>query len=190
MTINNAPIADDRPSPFEVDHGIPMKMPLDVQPLMDQTWQNRGTGRLVRDAMVYHSDGTLADAAPYPALYEYDAQQRYEYDHPERIRAIHQLAHEQMVQAKLRMTVAENLTRPARVYEVGDFVKLKLDHIQLPVWTVAKCKKLRGKYFGSFPVVAVHSPLAIELRLPAWMHRNIHPVFYWRIGQCEARFST
>eukprot|EP01043_Picozoa_sp_COSAG02_P082609 COSAG02_NODE_20796_length_815_cov_1.150838_1_plen_137_part_01 len=25
---------------------------------MDQTWQNRGTGRLVRDAMVYHSDGT------------------------------------------------------------------------------------------------------------------------------------
>ena len=55
---------------------------------------------------------------------------------------------------------------------------LRLDHIQLPVWSVAKCKKLRGKYFGSFPVVAVHSPLAIELRLPSWMHARMHPVFH------------
>ena len=55
---------------------------------------------------------------------------------------------------------------------------LRLDHIQLPVWSVAKCKKLRGKYFGSFPVVAVHSPLAIELRLPSWMHDRMHPVFH------------
>ena len=31
---------------------------------------------------------------------------------------------------------------------------------------------------GSFPVVAVHSPIAIELRLPDWMHQNIHPVFH------------
>ena len=131
---------------------------------MDQTWQNRGAGRLVRDTMVYSADGTLEDAAPYPSIYEYRAQQRYEYDHPERIRAIHQLAHEQMLQAKVRMAETENANRPNRLYQVGDFVKLKLDHIQLPVWTVAKCKKLRGKYFGSFPVVAVHSPIAICIR--------------------------
>ena len=43
---------------------------------------------------------------------------------------------------------------------------------------MSKCRKLRGKYFGAFPVVAVHSPLAIELRLPAWMHSRIHPVFH------------
>ena len=44
-------------------------------------------------------------------------------------------------------------------------VMLKLDHIQLPVWTISKCKKLRGKYFGAFPVVAVHSPIAIDRRI-------------------------
>ena len=35
-----------------------------------------------------------------------------------------------------------------------------------------------GKYFGPFPVVAVHSPIAIEVRLPAWLHANLHPVFH------------
>ena len=42
----------------------------------------------------------------------------------------------------------------------------------------SKCRKLRGKYVGSFPVVAVHSPIAIEVRLPNWLHKNIHPVFH------------
>ena len=70
----------------------------------------------------------------------------WQLSYPERIRAIHQLAHEQMLQAKLRMEQTENLNRPPHQYKVGDVVKLKLDHIQLPVWTVAKCKKLRGKY--------------------------------------------
>lgn len=35
-----------------------------------------------------------------------------QYDHPERIRAIHQLAHEQMLQAKLRMEQTQNVNRP------------------------------------------------------------------------------
>ena len=52
--------------------------------------------------MQYDAEGQLLDVAPYPAIYEYAAQQRYEYDHPERMRAIHQLAREQMIQAKLR----------------------------------------------------------------------------------------
>ena len=136
------------------------------------------SAQLVRDTMVYGVHGELLDTAPYPAIYEYHAQRQYEYDHPERIRAIHQLAHEAMLQAKLRMNEIDNANRPSQVYRVGDYVMLKLDHIQLPVWTVAKCRKLRGKYFGAFPVVAVHSPLAIELRLPAWMHQQIHPVFH------------
>ena len=74
-----------------------------------------------------------------------------------------------MIQAKLRMEQMANENRPVRQYQVGDYVRLKLDHIQLPVWSVSKCKKLRGKYFGPFPVVAVHSPIAIELRLPKWL---------------------
>eukprot|EP01046_Picozoa_sp_COSAG06_P055358 COSAG06_NODE_10156_length_1738_cov_4.849908_3_plen_91_part_01 len=50
--------------------------------------------------------------------------------------------------------------------------------LTMPVWTVSKCRKLRGKYVGSFLVVAVHSPIAIEVRLPSWLHKNIHPVFH------------
>eukprot|EP01046_Picozoa_sp_COSAG06_P035536 COSAG06_NODE_3828_length_4861_cov_4.239605_4_plen_195_part_00 len=76
------------------------------------------------------------------------------------------------------MEEAENRSRPQRQYEVGDHVRLKLDHLQLPVCTVSKCRKLRGKYVGSFPVVVVHSPIAIEVRLPTWLHKNIHPVFH------------
>ena len=178
MAINNAPIAEDRPSPFEVETGLAMKLPIDTQPLMGQTWQNRGDAELVRDTMQHDDTGAITDVAPYPALYEHHAQQRYEFDHPERMRAIHQMAREQMLQAKLRMQDVANQNRPQRTFEVGDYVMLRLDHIQLPVWSVAKCKKLRGKYFGSFPVVAVHSPLAIELRLPSWMHVRMHPVFH------------
>ena len=119
MAINNASAGEGRPSPFEIEHGVAMKVPVDTQPLMYQTWQNYGEGQLIRDTMVYDDEGTLLDAAPYPAIYEYPEQQRYEYDHPERIRAIHQLAHEQMVQAKLRMAEDANSTRPAREYQVG-----------------------------------------------------------------------
>jgi hypothetical protein len=61
---------------------------------------------------------------------------------------------------------------------LGDYVRLSLEHLTLPVWAVAKCHKLRGKYFGAFQVVAVHSPIAIELRLPSWLHSSIHPVFH------------
>ena len=67
----------------------------------------------------FHNTCPSRPLVPIPKYY-------VEYDHPELIRAIHQLAHEQMVQAKLRMTVTENSTRPARVYEVGDFVKLMI----------------------------------------------------------------
>lgn len=178
MTINNAVLSEGGKSPFELETGTAMRLPIDTQPLMDQTWQNRGCGQMVRDTMQYGDDGQLLDVAPYPAIYEYAAQQKYEYDHPERMRAIHQLAREQMVQAKLRMADKLNEHRPDRVYEEGDYVRLSLEHLQIPAWALSKCSKLRGKYFGSFPVVAVHSPIAIEVRLPAWLHANVHPVFH------------
>jgi hypothetical protein len=130
MAINNAPIADDRPSPFEVETGLAMKLPIDTQPLMGQTWQNRGDAELVRDTMQHDESGSITDVAPYPALYEHYSQQRYEFDHPERMRAIHQMAREQMLQAKLRMQDVENRNRPQRTYEVGDYVMLRLDHMR------------------------------------------------------------
>ena len=48
---------------------------------------------------------------------------------------------------------------------------------KLPVWTAAKCAKLRGRYFGPFRVAAVHSPVAIELELPGFM-QGVHPVVH------------
>eukprot|EP01046_Picozoa_sp_COSAG06_P039540 COSAG06_NODE_4686_length_4036_cov_7.714757_5_plen_90_part_00 len=51
-----------------------------------------------------------------------------------------------------------------------------------PTWPPSrlsfKCRKLRGKYVGPFPIVAVHSPIAIEVRLPSWLHANLHHVFH------------
>ena len=152
--------------------------PFDVRSLSDQSWENRGDASLVRDTMVYDSRGQLLDKAPYPAVYERAHQQRCEMEHPERMRAMHQLAREQMVQAKMRMADKENQYRSGKTYEVGDSVRIKLDHVQLPVWTVSKCRKLRGKYFGPFTVAAVHSPIAVEVTLPKWLHANLHPVFH------------
>ena len=68
--------------------------------------------------MQYDDQGVLLDQAPYPAVYEYKSQQQFEFDHPERMRAIHQLAREQMLQAKLRMKEMANQNRPHRSYEV------------------------------------------------------------------------
>ena len=155
-----------------------MRVPLDAVGLLDATHQNRTRGELARDTMLYDEQGQLLDAAPYPAIHEYPSQRQYMYDHPVRMRAMHQLAREQMMQAKLRMAATENANRPVHTYTEGDYVRLSLEHLKLPVWAVAKCHKLRGKYFGAFQVVAVHSPIAIELRLPSWLHSSIHPVFH------------
>jgi hypothetical protein len=42
MTINNAVLSEGGKSPFELETGTAMWLPIDTQPLMDQTWQNRG----------------------------------------------------------------------------------------------------------------------------------------------------
>ena len=178
MAINNAPVSSTMKSPFEMETGLAMRLPIDAVGLLDATHQNRTRGELARDRMEYDDHGQLLDAAPYPAVHEYPSQQQYLYDHPVRMRAMHQLAREQMMQVKLRMSADENAHRPVHLYSEGDYVRLSLEHLTLPVWAVAKCRKLRGKYFGAFQVVAVHSPIAIELRLPSWLHSNIHPVFH------------
>ena len=62
-----------------------------------------------------------------------------------------------MIQAKTCMAEAENQNRSIQEVKTGDYVMLSLEHIQLLVWTVSKCRKLRGKYFGPFPIAQVHT---------------------------------
>ena len=178
MAINNAPTASTGKSPFEMETGLSMRVPIDTQGVLDHSPLNRTDDNLARNAMEHDESGILLDAAPYPAVHERMAQMRYIYDHPARMTAIHQVAREQMMQAKLRMAAAENNGRHDASYQPGDFVRISLEHMQLPVWTVAKCHKLRGKYFGAFEVESVHSPVAIRVKLPGWLSANIHPVFH------------
>ena len=51
------------------------------------------------------------------------------------------------------MAEAENQNRSIQEFKTVDYVMLSLERIQLPVWAVSKCRKLRGKYFGPFPIV-------------------------------------
>ena len=78
--INNTPTQPTGQSPFQLEHGLAMCVPMDTQILGDQVWQNRGEGGLVRDQMVYDQDGKLLDAAPYPAVYEVAEQESYAMD--------------------------------------------------------------------------------------------------------------
>ena len=177
--INAAPSETTGQSQFEIETGLAMRMPIDSQSLPDQTYQNRGVGQLVREQMQYDEDsGELLDAAPYPGIYEYAAQEQHQFDHPERMRAIFQTAREAMITAKMRMNARLNSSVPEQRYLVGDVVKLKLGHYKMPEYTVGKASKLRQKYFGNFEVVAVHSLTAIELRLPEYMHIRVHPVIH------------
>ena len=89
MAINNAPVSATLKSPFEIETGLAMRLPLDAVGLLDSTHQNRTRGQLARDSMVYDDHGQLLDAAPYPAVHEYPSQRQYMYDHPDRMRAIH-----------------------------------------------------------------------------------------------------
>ena len=77
-------------SPFEIETGTHFRRPIDTQLLADQTYRNRGVGGLARAQMAYSPEGELLDVAPYPALYEHGLQERHQFDHPERMRAIFQ----------------------------------------------------------------------------------------------------
>jgi hypothetical protein len=56
MAASSAPLSMTPPrSPFEIETSFAMRVPIDSQPLMDQTFQNRGEGQLVRETMVYEN---------------------------------------------------------------------------------------------------------------------------------------
>ena len=55
---------------------------------------------------------------------------------------------------------------------------LELSHYKFAAEALGPAKKLNQKFAGAFPVVAVHSPRAIEIRLPTYAHGLIHPVIH------------
>ena len=71
-------------SPFEIEHGLPMRLPID---LVDLSWQTEDNAKLGLHA---------ADWAPYPALNRKEDTETLEFEPAERIRAIHQFANEQL----------------------------------------------------------------------------------------------
>ena len=67
---------------------------------------------------------------------------------------------------------------------------LELSHYKFAAEALGPAKKLHQKYAGSFPVVAVHSPRAIEIRLPAYAHGLIHPVIHPMYLKLSSRKSV
>ena len=177
--INSTPSSSTGMSPFEIETGLTFNKPVDTQLLADQTYENRGTGGLVRATMAYDDQGNLADIAPFPALYEYGLQQQHRFDHPERMRAIFQTARDQLEQARRRLLQQQERQRiPDRRFQVGDYVSVDLTHYRFAADSLGPSKKLNMKFAGSFPVVAVHSPRASEIRRPSYAHGLIHPVIH------------
>ena len=62
--INAAPSETTGQSPFEIETGLAMRMPIDSQSLPDQTYQNRGVGQLVREQMQYDEDSEAGHPGP------------------------------------------------------------------------------------------------------------------------------
>ena len=102
--------------------------------------------------MMVYADGVCLDKAPFPGVYEVAAQEQHQFDHPERMRAIFQTAREALIQAKetINRREAQLPGATARLFRVGDIVKIQLGHYKLPRYEMIGAKKLRQKYFGNY----------------------------------------
>ena len=65
-------------------------------------------------------------------------------------------------------TPKDDSDKSERSFEVGDYVSLDLAHYRFAADSLGPSKKLNMKFAGNFPVVAVHRPRAVEIRLPAY----------------------
>ena len=80
-----------------------------------------------------------------------------EYEPAERIRAIHQLANEQLIKVKAAQDARANSNRPAYHFVKGDRVKVSMEHLKLPTHSLDGAKKLRGKFVGHWKVLQVQA---------------------------------
>lgn len=86
------------------------------------------------------------------------------------------LLKENLNRARNRMTQQANLKRKDKIFEVGQWVYLKLQpYRQLSVKTRVS-QKLSKRFYGPFRVLRRIGPVAYELELPPTAH--IHPVFH------------
>ena len=109
-----------------------MRLPID---LVDLSWQTEDNAKLGLHA---------ADQAPYPALNRKEDSENLEYEPAERIRAIHQLANEQLIKVKAAQDARANSNRPTDHFVKGDRVKVSMEHLKLPIHSLDGAKKLRG----------------------------------------------
>ena len=115
-------------------------------------------------------------------------------DHHE-VYPIHQLAREEMIQAKTRMVEAENKNRSIREFKTGEYLMLRLEHIQLPVWTVSQQvpqtagEVLRPVPYRAGAYIACHRPATTNVAsqidspgLPSDVHTSSRLRLSPRIG--------
>lgn len=81
-----------------------------------------------------------------------------------------------MTQAQGRMKLYADQHRKERVFEVGDWVYLKLQPFRQNSLSLRKNLKLATKYFGPYQVIEKVGAVAYRLDLPP--ESRIHPVFH------------
>ena len=164
-------------SPFEIEHGLPMRLPIDQ---IDLSWQTEDNAKLGLHA---------ADQAPYPALNRKGDSETLEFEPAERIRAIYQLANEQLIKVKAAQDARSNSNRPTVNFVKGDRVKVSMEHLKLPIHSLAGAKKLRGKFVGHWKVLQVHSDGAVHVDMPAYLSQ-VHPVIHASFLRRSAKAGT
>lgn len=95
------------------------------------------------------------------------------------------LLKESLEVAQVRMKNFADSKRSERVFQVGDWVYLKLQPYRQVTVALRKNMKLAAKYFGPYEVVEKLGPVAYKLALPETS--RIHPVFH--VSQLKKSFG-
>lgn len=112
--------------------------------------------------LVHYAPGGSAVAATENLLHDRDT--------------ILKLLKDHLLASQHKMKQLADKHRTDRVFEVGDWVFLRLQPFRQVTVAFRKNAKLAPKYFGPYQVVQKVGPVAYKLDLP--LHSKIHPVFH------------